>query len=185
VRGFLHMDGHRSSSRPKRIAFVVTGLGVGGAEAMLLKLLTRVNRDRFDPLVISLLGRGALAEQFEAAGVPVHALQPSTRGNTRRLLEVSKIPGLLVRWRPRLIQGWMYHGNVAALASSAMLLGSAPVLWNIRMNCDDLVQEKRTTQGLVRASAHLARFVARIVNNSRTSAQAHERRYGFRRATTR
>jgi len=37
-----------------RIAHVITGLGTGGAETMLYKLLSRMDRARFDPLVKSL-----------------------------------------------------------------------------------------------------------------------------------
>ena len=34
-----------------RLAFVTTGLGAGGAEMMLFKLLTRLDRRRFTPAV--------------------------------------------------------------------------------------------------------------------------------------
>src|SRR5918993_2151573 len=40
--------------RPIRIAFVITGLEVGGAEMMLWKLLTRMDRARFEPCVLVL-----------------------------------------------------------------------------------------------------------------------------------
>lgn len=41
-----------------RIAFIITGLSTGGAEMMLLKVLERLDRQRFSPHVISLTSLG-------------------------------------------------------------------------------------------------------------------------------
>ena len=57
---------------PKRIAFIITGLNTGGAEMMLYKLLSRMNRERFESVVISLMDRGTLGDRIEALGIPVH-----------------------------------------------------------------------------------------------------------------
>ena len=45
-----------------RVAFVITGLATGGAEMMLLKVVSRLRRDRYDPFVVSLRAPGDMAE---------------------------------------------------------------------------------------------------------------------------
>jgi hypothetical protein len=57
-----------------RVALVITNLATGGAETMLLKLLTHLDCTRFQPTVISLVGMGEVGPRIAALGVPVHAL---------------------------------------------------------------------------------------------------------------
>jgi len=49
-----------------RIVFIITGLSTGGAEMMLLKVLERLDRQRFAPHVISLTTLGELAPRIAA-----------------------------------------------------------------------------------------------------------------------
>ena len=44
-----------------KIVHIITGLEAGGAEVMLANLLSRSDRKSFDPSVISLTNRGAIA----------------------------------------------------------------------------------------------------------------------------
>ena len=64
-----------------RIAHVITGLGTGGAETMLYKLLSRMDRARFDPLVVSLADNGSLAARIAELNIPlsVAACSPASR----------------------------------------------------------------------------------------------------------
>jgi hypothetical protein len=45
-----------------KLVFVITALGTGGAEMMLHKFLTRINRDRYSPIVISMISGGIFVE---------------------------------------------------------------------------------------------------------------------------
>lgn len=71
-----------SPSPAFRIAFCVTDLNPGGAERVLVQLVTRLDRDRWAPAVFCLAGRGALADELQAAGIPVTCLG---REKTRNL----------------------------------------------------------------------------------------------------
>jgi hypothetical protein len=57
-----------------RVLHLITGLGVGGAENMLAKLVTRMDRAEFRNQVVSLLPPGPLARPIIAAGIPVESL---------------------------------------------------------------------------------------------------------------
>src|SRR5262245_15347664 len=58
-----------------KILHLITGLGVGGAETMLHKLLAGTNSTRFESAVVSLLRLdGPLAQRIRDLGVPVESL---------------------------------------------------------------------------------------------------------------
>jgi len=70
-------EGRRSSSRGAakreraRVAHVVLGLRAGGLERVVIDLATKIDRTRFDPLVIALEEPGELAPLLEPWGVPI------------------------------------------------------------------------------------------------------------------
>src|SRR5205823_12883281 len=62
------------SRRPISIVYLTTCLEVGGAEMMLYKLLSGMDRTRFLPQVISLRDLGPLSEKIRILGVPLRSL---------------------------------------------------------------------------------------------------------------
>ena len=54
-----------------RILFIISGLPRGGAETTLVQLLKGLDRQRFDPTVISLLGEGEMGAEIKALGIPL------------------------------------------------------------------------------------------------------------------
>ena len=55
----------------RRVLHVINNLNLGGAEMMLVRLLGRLDRTRWSPHVVSLIGGGPAAERLESIGVPV------------------------------------------------------------------------------------------------------------------
>lgn len=137
----------------------------------LLRLLEGSARLRDGAHVISLRDRGTIGPRIEAAGIPVSALG-LTRGPT-----LGALRGLrrnVRESRPDVLQGWMYHGNLAALTAGVIGARRAPVVWNIRHSVHDLDHETPATARMIRLGAFLSRRPARIVYNSRVSAALHE-----------
>jgi glycosyltransferase involved in cell wall biosynthesis len=161
----------RSGLKRTRIIHIINDLSIGGAEMMLYKLLSEVNRERFDPVVVSLRNRGPLNRRVEALGVPVHSvamrLPLPTPTSCWRLMR------LVRRLDPDLIQGWMYHGNLAAQVAAVFTRRPVSVVWNIRQSLNGLAYEKRLTAALIKLSAHLSKQPARIIYNSRVAAAQH------------
>ena len=138
---------------------------------MLYKLLSATDPSDFDSAVISLLGRGTLGDPIEALGVPVH-----TMGMTDALsllASVGPLLDLVGRLQPDLIQGWMYHANLAAWLAGHWPGSRVPVLWNIRHSVDDLSVERRRTAALIRVGARLSSFPVAIIYNAHASAAQH------------
>jgi len=156
---------------PVRILHFITGLFTGGAEMALYKLLSRLDRELFDPVVVSLVGGEAVREMIEALGVPVYALGMQqgrpTPGAIWRSRHIARQIG------PDLIQGWMYHGNLVATLAAASLHVRVPVIWGIHASLD-LKAEKKLTAAVIRMGALLSAWPERILYVSRLSADQHE-----------
>ncbi|MBI3894238.1 MAG: glycosyltransferase [Candidatus Wallbacteria bacterium] len=160
----------------RRLAHVITGLGMGGAEAMLYRLIAQTDRSRFEPHVVSLMDEGTYGPRLRQLGVAVHTVgleqgRPTPRGAYR-------LARLLRGLDPDGLQGWMYHGNFAATLASWLLPRRVPVLWNVRSSLYTLANEKPGTALVIRAGAALSKSTAAIVYCSRVSASQHEA-HGF------
>src|SRR5438045_1479831 len=160
-----------------RIAHIITGLNTGGAETMLYKLLSGTDRARFNPLVISLVDNGSQAARIAELGIPVSSC--GMRPGMPSLRAVFQLARLLRGFQPQLLQGWMYHGNLAAQAASAAMSQRTPVVWNIRDSHYLLRDEKLMTAATIWIGARLSALPSRIIANSVVSAERHQRHLGF------
>ena len=156
-----------------KIVHVITSTHTGGAEMMLLKLLSTLDREIYDPLVISLVSIGPIGEQIRSLGITVHCF--GMRRGIPDIRVVWWLARLLRRERPGLIQTWMYHADLIG-GLAAGLAGGIPVVWGIRMGTIFPEQFKRTTIWTARACAGLSRRLpARIVCCSEASRVVHTR----------
>lgn len=163
------------SSRPIRVSFVISGLGPGGAEMMLWKLLSRIDRRRFAPFIISLSDEaeaGPMLPRFRELGLPCEFLGWRAVGVMRGLAGLVRAVRMQ---RPDVMQGWMYYGNVAASLARVLARLDAPVLWNVRATLMAREHEKRLTAAMIWLGGKLSFTTKKIINNSIASAREHER----------
>lgn len=154
------------------ILHVITALNYGGAEAMLAKLVLAARDSRQQRhVIVSMLPLGVVGQDLAARGIPVHTLG-MTRGRPS-LRAAIHLLRLVHRLRPGVIQGWMYHGNIAA--SLAWLLGPRQALlgWNVRHSLHDPSREERGTAMAIRLCARLSRLPAFTIFNSRIAIAEH------------
>lgn len=157
---------------PIRIAHLIPGLQVGGAELLLERLIGALDRTQFSSRVVSMTAVGPVGRTLTERGTSVDALGmhravPDPRGLTR-------LVGMLRRHRIEVVHSWLYHADL--LAAAAHLLGRLPVIWSIHMTSLEARETKLKTRLAARACAALARWVPRaIVCSSVSAAQAHER----------
>ncbi len=93
------------------VALVITDLDVGGAERALVALATGLDRRRWLPSVVCLDREGALVGPLREAGIAVECLGVDRR---RPIRAVGSLAAALRRSRPRLVQSFLFHANVAA-----------------------------------------------------------------------
>ena len=118
-------------------------------------------------------GRADAAEHGHAQGPAAGACRKAgchspAQGHTRQR-------GVVSAWRPQLIQGWMYDGNVGAWILSGLMRGRLPVVWNVRHSLHRLEEEKTRTRWVIKAGALISRHPKKIIYNSCVSAKQHER----------
>lgn len=158
---------------PIRVMHIITGLQTGGAETMLLKLLSGQDVMHIKPVVIALGGRGMIADKIESLGITVRSVGMS--GSRLSPLAVWRLLKVVREYKPHVIQGWMYHGNLMATVAGFFSPGCVPVLWNIRHSLDDIRREKRMTALIIRLGAKLSFLPRGVIYNSRISAKQHEK----------
>lgn len=153
---------------------IITGLDLGGAERALYTLLTSGLRDTFGHHVVSLTGQGHFGPLLRSAGVPVTCLDMvpghPTPSALLNLLRVVKVVA------PSVIQGWMYHGNLAASLSRKLAAPEAALAWNIRQSLEGLDGTKLSTRWIIDLGARLSAQPAVVLYNSTRAREQHEAR---------
>lgn len=153
----------------KKITFIITGLSTGGAEMMLHKLLQNLDRNSFEPTVISLTTKGEIGPRIEALGIPVLAL-----GMNRSIpnpLMLLRLVQLLRQCQPDVVHSWMYHADLLG-GLAARLAGCRRVIWGIRHSNLSKTENKRSTLAVVRLCAWLSRWVPAHILSCSSRAQA-------------
>src|SRR5438067_275334 len=157
---------------PLRVLHVITGLEVGGAELVLLRLLSRRSLVDAEAEVVSLTTLGPVGERMRARGVRVDAL--GFRRGLPDPRQIVRLAALFRERRPQVIQSWMYHADLVA-GIAARLLSRTPIAWGVRNGDLDPAQTSRLTRWTVRACAATSRFLPdRIVTCSQRARTIHE-----------
>lgn len=159
------------SKTPVSVLCLITALFAGGAEMMLYRLLSRLDRTKFNPQVVSMMNLGPVSEKIRALGIPVRSLGMSLgMPNPLALLK-------LVRWlqcdKPDVIQTWMYHADLLG-SVAAKLAGNMAVSWNIRHSDLSRKESKTLTRVTAGLCARLSRWAPRkIVCCSESARDVH------------
>lgn len=150
-----------------RVALCITDLDVGGAERALVELVTRVDRNRIDPVVYCLKPRPEADEAsclplLCEAGVTVHFL--NARRSWRALSVIRRLRRLLADQEPDLVQTFMFHANLVGRIA-ARRAGVGPVVAGVRVaehGCRWHLWADRLTAGLVQRHVCVSQAVARF-----------------------
>jgi len=155
------------------ITHIITGLNVGGAEMMLLKLLRAVDLEHYPSRVISLTDTGVIGSQIESLGIPVAAMgmKPGRFSN----FDIKKLSREIKEQNPAVIQTWMYHADFIG-GWAAKSAGVKGIAWNIRNSTLDVRKSKASTLAIVGVCALLSQFIPRrIVVCSHSASKVHQK----------
>ena len=113
-----------------KIVHVISGLGVGGAELMLKRLLLECSDyDNYDQTVVNLKGPGVIEDDLRDKGINVVNLNMSSLGNFLR--GMYKLVRLMRVYKPDAVFTWMYHADLIG-GVAAYLSGIKNIIWGIR-----------------------------------------------------
>ena len=137
-----------------KVLHIITGLGDGGAEAVLFRLCTS---DRnYHRIVVSMMDDGKYGALLRGKGIEVYCL-----GMRPGRLSIS---GITILWKllkfenPSVVQTWMYHANFVG-GMVAKIAGIRRIIWGIHHTVLLPGKSKRSTIYLSRISALLSYWV--------------------------
>lgn len=113
-----------------KIVHIIIGLGVGGAERFLSRLIGSHSDDpRFDHTVVSLTTLGVIGKELEDSGTTVYCLGLTSSIGLFKLLP--RLYKILRKINPNVVHCWMYHSDLIG-GLVAKLLGIKKILWGVR-----------------------------------------------------
>jgi glycosyltransferase involved in cell wall biosynthesis len=152
-----------------RVLHITSGLGNGGAEAVLFGLVTGDSAENAHQIV-SLTDAGYYGERLQRAGITVLDLGMSRGKITPGA--IAELYRVICAARVDRVQTWMYHANL--LGGVLARLAGARVIWGIHHSDLDAAKVSFSTRLVARVCAWLSAFVpARIIYCSRTAADVH------------
>lgn len=156
----------------KKIVHIITGLGNGGAEMMLYKLLKHSDKNKYDFQVISMMNEGIMGEKIRNLNIPVYTLDMK-RGipSFKVILKVLKICEDV-----DIIQTWMYHANLLGFVIAKIL--KRRIIWGIHHSNLEKDKNKKSTLFIAKINAFLSKWVDVIVSCSIVAKENHIK-YGY------
>ena len=112
-----------------KIAHVIIGLDVGGAELMLKRLVENSNHKKYEHVVISLTRDGVIGESLKSNGFEVYSLNLNMFSFL--VLGPFRLIRLLKKINPCVVQTWMYHSDLLG-GVCARVIGIKNIVWSIR-----------------------------------------------------
>lgn len=153
-----------------RVMFVTSGLETGGAESTLLRLLPAMREFGVQSSVVSLRSVGTTGAMLRSRTISVLALGMPAPSSV--VFGLRRLTREVHAWRPALVHGWMYHGNLAASAIAAW--ADLPVVWGIRQSLGSGSRDKWLTRRIIEVGSLLSKTTARIIYNSNAARVQHE-----------
>lgn len=144
----------------KTYCHIIPSLKTGGAERMLVRLLSNTSVGD-QHMVICMQYGGQQAKELIGLGVDVHTVG----------LNIWSLLKFFKKNHSDVYIGWMYYGNL--LATLFGWLFSKPVIWNIRHSVENIRVEKLTLRLAIRMCAILSHSPQKIIYNSRIAVSQH------------
>jgi len=165
-----------SDIRSLHVVHIISGLGQGGAETVLHRLVTAPGQvDRHT--VVSMTDAGVFGPRLQAAGIDVVALgMPSGRLSPGGLWRLYR---LLRQTKPDVVQTWMYHADLVG-GVIARLAGVRAVYWGIRNSGANLEQSSPMARAIAWLCARLSGVVPTGVIACADEAARRHQAWGYR-----
>ena len=149
-----------------RVLHIITSLGIGGAERLVLSAARGLSRDRFEQAICCLEERGARAAEAEAAGVPVYSIDSFP--GLRHPLAFARLVRVVRRFRPAIVHTHLQSANLygraaARLARVPIVIATEHNVYTAKPRRYVLVERvlRRQTDAIVAVSVQVQQFLGR------------------------
>ena len=165
------------TTSPQRVLHIISGLGQGGAETVLYRLVT-ASSPQTCHIVVSMSDAGVFGERLQQANIPVYCLNMKGLGFLTGWLALRR---LLKKTQPDVVQTWMYHADLLG-GLAARSVGIKQVAWGIRNSGENLHHSSVKARLVAFLSAKLSgRIPDRIVACAENAARRHKQ-WGYNAA---
>lgn len=154
-----------------RVLHVIDGIGVGGAELVLIQLIEQLEKRGVHSIVLTLTPAGILRDRLLASGAELVEMDMA-KGRLPWTGLVAMVRAMKAS-KPDVIQGWMYHGNFAAMVLRDLALLRAPMFWSIHNTLEPKLPFSAVTRLAYLAGRVMAFRARSIVYVSRAAADQH------------
>lgn len=149
---------------------------------MLYKIVKDMDPIRFKSIVLSLTNLGVIGERIKKHNIQVLSLGISKKG-IPGLSAVFGLFKIMRKFKPDIVQGWMYHGNLAVWITRLFFFKNTTFFWNIRQSLDDFTREKKRTRLIIKLGGWLSFGINGIIYNSIVGLKQHTQLgYGKRKS---
>jgi len=163
-----------------RVMHIITDLNTGGAEMMLYKLVSLLDREKFLCRVVSLEPPGVLSRRINNLGIQVDSLGVNPR--LPNPLALFKAIQMMLKWRPQIVQTWMYHADLLGTLASR-IAGKGKLVWNMRCSNMDFAEYSKKTRWVAKTCAVLSCYPHMVLANSHAAIEYHKNMgYKFERS---
>lgn len=154
-----------------KVLNIITGLGNGGAERNLVRLIEHINKEHFEVAVISLKHDGVYGEYLRNLGITVICLNLQEQSKIKKFITLFH---MIRKIKPNLIQTWLYHADLIGLLIGKMA-GVNNIIWNIRSTKLNFKDCSWHVVIVRKVCALLSFLPKKIINCSQTSIDEHIR----------
>lgn len=159
------------------VLHIISGLGQGGAETVLYRLVT-ASSPQTRHIVVSMSDAGVFGERLQQANIPVYCLHMKGFGLITGWLALRR---LLKKIKPDVVQTWMYHADLLG-GLAARSVGIKQVAWGIRNSGENLHHSSVKARAVAFLSAKLSGCIPnRIVACAENAARRHKQ-WGYNAA---
>lgn len=150
-----------------KITHIITTIGLGGAEAMLYRLLQNMDRNLYEVEVICLTEMGTYGKLIERQLHIKVSICDMRSNSIRAVLDCYR----LCRGSD-IIQTWMYHANLLGYILSILL--KKKIIWGIHHSNLNKKENKRRTIFIAKLCARLSKRVDAIISCGPKVKEIHE-----------
>lgn len=119
----------------RRVLYTVNRMDVGGSQTHLLQVLRLLDRERFDPVLCCLTGKGALLDVARATGTTVLSGGLSGLKSPRAGLALARLASVMHRERFDVVHNYLLRANT--IGTVAARLARVPVVLTSKRGCHE------------------------------------------------
>lgn len=169
------MKTEATTPSPLVVVHIISGLGQGGAETVLYRLVT-AKQTQTQHIVISMSDAGVFGERLQQAHVDVHCLHMK---GVRLLTGWWALRHLLKKLQPDVVQTWMYHADLLG-GLAARSVGIKTIAWGIRNSGENLHHSSLKARAVASLCAKVSGWLPQQIVACAENAARRHKQWGYK-----